>query len=517
MREPLVDIDLNIELSEADTNNGNWQQDQEARINLPDLNIAAPEFVNEYNLNLNSSTTEVFHVDDFPQGLDDVPSVETFEEDRLNTVDENINDENEESSHPPIGHTRNWKNLSNDKRRAIYNILLQKSINGKLKRGVTKMVALQFSVSLRTVQRIWKQSDKGRNNDVSHRRVSNCGQKRIQIDCDQIRGVPLHRRTTLESLARYLNTSKSTLFRRLKSGDIRRHSNAIKPYLKEENKRSRLQFCLSMLEGDYTQHDPLFSGMYNIIHIDEKWFNLTKKSEHYYLLPDEEDPHRTCKSKNFIAKVMFLVAIARPRFDEQGNVLFSGKIGVFPFVTQEPARRTSVNRVAGTMETKPITSVNRDVIRSYLIDKVIPAIKEKWPREDSRYPIFIQQDNARSHISQNDDEFLRAAVQDGFDIRLMCQPPNSPDLNVLDLGFFAAIQSLQYKEAPKNIDELVNAVVHAFEFFSTAKSNQIMRAKGSNKYKIPHINKAMLEREGRLPVQMRCDRELVQEVLSFLG
>ena len=54
---------------------------------------------------------------------------------------------------------------------------------------------------------------------------------------------------------------------------------------------------------------------------------------------------------------MFLVAIARPRFDAQGNEVFSIKIGVFPFVTHEPAKRTSVNRFAGTIETKPITSV----------------------------------------------------------------------------------------------------------------------------------------------------------------
>lgn len=40
----------------------------------------------------------------------------------------------------------------------------------------------------------------------------------------------------------------------------------------------------------------------------------------------------------------------------------------------------------------------------------------------------------------------------------MCQPPNSPDLNVLDLGFFRAIQSLKYKEASKTIDELVSGV-----------------------------------------------------------
>lgn len=149
---------------------------------------------------------------------------------------------------------------------------------------------------------------------------------------------------------------------------------------------------------------------------------------------------------------MFLVALARPRFDAQRNEIFSGKIGVFPFVTLEPAKRSSINRAAGTMETKPITKVNRDVIKMFLIEKVLPAIKEKWPREEFHYPIFIQQDNAKPHISPDDEDFRRAATQDGFDIRLMCQPANSPDLNVLDLGFFAAIQSLQHKESPKNVE-----------------------------------------------------------------
>ena len=55
----------------------------------------------------------------------------------------------------------------------------------------------------------------------------------------------------------------------------------------------------------------------------------------------------------------------------------------------------------------------------------------------------------------------------------MSQPPNSPDLNVLDLGFFSTIQSLQYKESPKNIDDLVNIVVKSFEAFPSKKSNHI--------------------------------------------
>jgi len=99
-------------------------------------------------------------------------------------------------------------------------------------------------------------------------------------------------------------------------------------------------------------------------------------------------------------------------------------------------QRSSINRPAGTLETKPITSINREVTRKMYIDKVLPAIKEKWPREYAHETIYIQQDNAPCHVPLDDEEFCRATCDGGFDIRLTFQPPNSPDLNVLDLGFF---------------------------------------------------------------------------------
>lgn len=54
-------------------------------------------------------------------------------------------------------------------------------------------------------------------------------------------------------------------------------------------------------------------------------------------------------------------------------------------------------------------------------------------------PIFIHEDNARCHVHQDDPYFCRATSEGGFDIHLIYQPPNSPDLNVLDLGFFNVI------------------------------------------------------------------------------
>lgn len=59
---------------------------------------------------------------------------------------------------------------------------------------------------------------------------------------------------------------------------------------------------------------------------------------------------------------MFLTTPAPPRFYVEGEEIFSGKLEVFPFVTNVPAKRNSVNKVVGTLETKPILSVNEQVL-----------------------------------------------------------------------------------------------------------------------------------------------------------
>jgi hypothetical protein len=117
-----------------------------------------------------------------------------------------------------------------------------------------------------------------------------------------------------------------------------------------------------MLDHESLYGNPRFKSLFDHVFIDEKWFFLTCKSEMYYLLPDEDVPYRTCKSKNNIPKLMFLCVTCRLRF-ENGVCIFDGKIGYFPLVTFEHAKRSSVNRPTGTMKVKPITSITRDVIR----------------------------------------------------------------------------------------------------------------------------------------------------------
>ncbi|XP_074314285.1 uncharacterized protein LOC141649494 [Silene latifolia] len=371
---------------------------------------------------------------------------------------------NSTHTHDSGGARRRRLVLTDDQRLKVYQAVLEKSHGGKLKKKMTTEVSNIFSVPIRTVQRIWKL---GRSNggDVKSKKKKRCGHPKLQVDISRLMEIPLRKRTTLLSLSEALGVSHTVLYRLIKEGLIRRHSSTLKPYLKDDQKRARLQFCLSMLDQTSMPNEPKFVGMYNVVHIDEKWFYLTKKNEKYYLHSTEADPLRTCQSKNYIGKVMFLVAMARPRYDSDGNETFSGKIGVFPLITKEPAIRRSRNREAGTLVTKPIPSVTREVIRNFLIEKVVPAIKATWPIEDMGSTIFIQQDNARTHIDPNDPEFRRVASQDGFDIRLMCQPANSPDLNILDLGFFSAIQSLQQKKRSDTVDELIGAVENSFMDF----------------------------------------------------
>lgn len=55
--------------------------------------------------------------------------------------------------------------------------------------------------------------------------------------------------------------------------------------LKPENKIKRLKFCISMLdETTLGDANPSFIDMQQIVHIDEKWFDLTKKHI-FYLYP----------------------------------------------------------------------------------------------------------------------------------------------------------------------------------------------------------------------------------------
>jgi hypothetical protein len=227
--------------------------------------------------------------------------------------------------------------------------------------------------------------------------------------------VPYRERRTLAATSHAVDIPKTTLWERKKEGAMRVHRSTTKAH--------RVDFCMAhigLLNHRYTFHDMLDS-----VCIDEKWFYFSQPTVKCYIASDEEELHHAVKSKQFITKVMFLCAVARPRWDTRANRYFNGKLGIWPFVEKVPAQRTSRNRPRGTLNTKPI-SVTKDVYKTFIIEKVLPAIEEKWPPQCQRdMTIKLQQDNAKPHRIHNDLELSQHMSTMTVKVELFDQPPNS--------------------------------------------------------------------------------------------
>ncbi|KAG2761987.1 hypothetical protein PC129_g17429 [Phytophthora cactorum] len=173
------------------------------------------------------------------------------------------------------------------------------------------------------------------------------------------------------------------------------------------------------------------------------------------------------------------------------------------------------------METKE-GRMNKETYQTMIIERLLPALRERMPHAAEGKRITVEQDNASPHISPQDPAFCEATSRMRLSVELQFQPPNSPDLNALDLGIFTAIQSRQMLRSPHIIDKLVDSVSKAYwelphstlnaAFLSLqASMDSCIKDKGGNNFKPRHMPKSKLEREGRLPISIRCsdDAELV--------
>ena len=246
----------------------------------------------------------------------------------------------------------------------------------------------------------------------------------------QIAGIELAKRQTIRSIGYRTTVSATTIWRMIKEKSLRVHSSCLRPALRDAVKQNRVDFAIEQLNNEKTA----FKQMYDVVHIDEKWFEITQVNCRYVLTPTESNPERGVQSKQHIPKIMFLCAVARPR--RVGNAHFDGKIGIWPFAHQVPAMRNSINRPAGTLEWRT-QNVNTETYTEMLRDKVIPAIHDKFPHEVTPL-ITIQHDNATPHKAMDDEAVEDYAMQArGLNIAMEFQPSNSPDTNVLDLVFFS--------------------------------------------------------------------------------
>ncbi|OWZ06189.1 hypothetical protein PHMEG_00021588 [Phytophthora megakarya] len=140
--------------------------------------------------------------------------------------------------------------------------------------------------------------------------------------------------------------------------------------------------------------------------------------------------------------------------------------------------------------------MTKTLYKTMLAKKLFPAIRKKWPGKTN--VLQVQQDNAGPHVAGFDADIVKAGEQGGWNIEFVSQPPRLPDLNVLDLGVFNALQALQLKTTTSN--GLIYAVQKAFVdlnpatidkcFITLQKVMQtVILHEGRNDYKLPQVRK----------------------------
>ncbi|XP_074371109.1 uncharacterized protein LOC141712171 [Apium graveolens] len=272
--------------------------------------------------------------------------------------------------------------------------LVNNQTEGKLKHGAVQEVENMFNVSRRTINTIWSTARRQKAASEPYNMSTkghNSGRKRIQVQYNAITEINMGDIACIRDLAVQLKASSTTINRIINRGLIKPHTNPLHLALKEANLFQRVEWVLNLLMGDTPTTKRQYYPMYNFIHIDEKWFYLSKKSQRVYLERNEKGKYRAAKSSKFIPKVMFTSVVARPRFNTENECTFDGKIGIFPFTYQEPAKRASKYRAKGIVITKIVESVGKKETRNMLINDIIPAIMQKSPTSEGHKTIYIQQ------------------------------------------------------------------------------------------------------------------------------
>ncbi|CAN0490778.1 unnamed protein product [Discosporangium mesarthrocarpum] len=209
---------------------------------------------------------------------------------------------------------------------------------------------------------------------MSRGRQGRCGGPNTATDPWE---VPSIRRTSYCKWTAKLGIPLSSLWRLCKRVGARKHKRWVKPVLSDKQKRDSVGSALSHMHRKGGAR-VVVDDMYDWVYVDEKWFYVMMDRRGIYLHPEEDAPKPPrAQNKRFITKVMFLVAVARPRMVSDG-VWFDGKIDIWPIADTVAAMRSSKNRKKGTMVLKPAT-INAERYKELRIDKVIPAIKARMP------------------------------------------------------------------------------------------------------------------------------------------
>ena len=237
-------------------------------------------------------------------------------------------------AHRWIGMAPSYKEMLLEQQKRALGLLLSRLKDGVLPWGSLTIVADEIGVAHSTISWSWGQARGARIQSLiitpeiaSQNNSRGNSLKYSHAEFRQgLKEIPWCRRKTYHSTAKAMGVSLSTVQQMLLQRDVCCvHTSSQKPTLTEENKMSRMELALSFIEKNNTSK---FENMEDLIHINEKWFYLTKDGQHFIIVADKEEPYRHVQHKSFLMKIMFLCAVARPRYDMNKNAWFDRKIGI---------------------------------------------------------------------------------------------------------------------------------------------------------------------------------------------
>ncbi len=272
--------------------------------------------------------------------------------------------------------------------------------------------------------------------------------------------------------------------------------------LKTKHRLNRLRCIRSYINPDNMGGKYFYEPMHSTFHLLLRAAPVKKV--------DRNSPH--------VTKVMFLWVVARPKLIS--GRYSNGKVGCWPIA------RLSNDRASGSWIISISESSVFDNYKQMMIEKVLPALRSGCPRSISHNSdgtprvLFLQADSSFIHFKLGKDPvFLAACRADGYHFELRRQPPLSPDLNVVHLGFFNHMQSSPTwrQQIFSTPEAVITAVYQAWRDYSNEALNDVyltlqsvMTATicdaGNNGYEFPEVSRAPV------PVSLHINEEQWQKL-----
>ena len=350
---------------------------------------------------------------------------------------------------------------------------------------------------------------------------------------------------TIRRVGAVTGIPKSTVQRYFEKLQYQRRLSWLKPTLTLANQMKRLDYVLNKIvsnevstaavetrnkkRGDNIVATPtyVFQSMDGVIFIDEAWFYL-RQNKQWTRVKKGEEPFEplSVKHKSHIPKIMFLCAVARPNADHN----FNGLVGYWRVTQPRTALRKSKNHDKDEVYQEDC-SVTAEWYKDCMTKDggIMDCARKKMPWLKNRVFTMIH-DNASPHTGKgNDAYFASAGVYNRYRCKVECQPSNSPDLNILDLGLFRSLKARvdgakNYRGDLNDMVKFIESEWLAYDVVTCervwaclfANYRGVLANGGSNVYERPHSQVGKRQRNGGPVLDLVCDNEKVSSARLLL-